>query len=480
MVGVGYSDVTRRGEPDIRTLTLDAALDALDDAGLRRRRISTRIFEYSFGMMRGDSPIAVGAQRLLGVPNLTAFNDIMGTGPSGLASAMDAAMAISAGACETALVYRTITREAGHNGALREGTDRGPGQMQFAAPYGYGGGIILAMAMKKRRRIAELGGSVEDYGQIALNARRWAALNPRAMFRDPITMDDYLDSRVIADPLLLFDCDYPVNAACAAILTTAERAADLAPARGARRRARLRHREPARLAVHRRLPLRRHDPVRAGAVARGRRSPRPTSTSPSSTTASPTSRSRGSRRSGSAGSASSTTGSTTARAIGPGGSMPLNTYGGQLAAGRMHGLAFLNEAVLQVRGGAGDRQVPDARRRGGRERARPAVRGDGGPGGGVIGVARSVRESVLEAPPVGRRADPTPRRVGPAVDVDRGSVDVGAHRRAQEHRGGGAVLDHTFPTRRDRAQGAVRAFGAALGPGGRVDRARRGCRAVPA
>ncbi len=47
--------------------------------------------------------------------------------------------------------------------------------------------------------------------------------------------------------------------------------------------------------------------------------------------------------------------------IGPGGSMPLNTYGGQLAAGRMHGLAFLNEAVLQVRGDAGDRQVPDAR-----------------------------------------------------------------------------------------------------------------------
>ena len=226
VVGVGYSDVTRRGEPDIRTMTRDAALDALADAGLVATDLDA-IFEYSFGMMRGDSPIAVGAQRLLGVPNLTAFNDIMGTGPSGLASAMDAAMAIAAGACETALVYRTITREAGHNGGLREGPTRAPGQMQFAAPYGYGGGIILAMAMKKRRRIAELGGSVEDYGQIALNARRWAALYPRAMFREPITMDDYLDSRVVADPLVLFDCDYPVNAACAAILTTAERAADL-------------------------------------------------------------------------------------------------------------------------------------------------------------------------------------------------------------------------------------------------------------
>ena len=55
------------------------------------------------------------------------------------------------------------------------------------------------------------------------NARRWAAQYPCLMFREPITMDDYLNSRVIADPLVLSDCDYLVNAACAAILTTAER-----------------------------------------------------------------------------------------------------------------------------------------------------------------------------------------------------------------------------------------------------------------
>ena len=120
VVGVGYSDVTRRGDPDIRSLTHTAATDALGDAGLLATDLDA-VFEYSFGGLRGDSPIAVSAQRLLGVPNLTAFNDIMGTGPSGLASAMDAAMAISAGACETALVYRTITREAGHSGAMREG-----------------------------------------------------------------------------------------------------------------------------------------------------------------------------------------------------------------------------------------------------------------------------------------------------------------------------------------------------------------------
>ena len=178
VVGVGFSPTTRAGNPDIRTLTRDASVDALDDAGLTARDVDA-IVEYSFGVLRGDSPIAISAQRLLGIGNLTMFNDIMGSGPSGLAGAMDAAMAIAAGACETALVYRTITRSAGHTGGMHEGPTRAAGQMQFLAPYGYGGGIILSMAMKKRRRIAELGGSVEDYGQIALNARKWAALNPR-------------------------------------------------------------------------------------------------------------------------------------------------------------------------------------------------------------------------------------------------------------------------------------------------------------
>jgi acetyl-CoA acetyltransferase len=359
VVGVGYSPTTRAGTPDIRTLTVEAARDALADAGLQASDLDS-IFEYSFGGMRADSPIAVQAQRLLGIENLTAFNDIMGTGPSGLASAMDAAMAIAAGACETALVYRTITRVAGHTGALREGPPRAPGAMQFSAPYGYGGGIILAMAMKKRRRVAELGGSYEDYGQIALNARRWAALNPRGVFREPITMDDYFDSRTIADPLLLFDCDYPVNASCAAILTTAERARDL--------------RQPAVIVDAlaygtgaRPDWLYADDFVFGGTIPCGRELWRRSSVTSEDVDV-----------------AELYDGFThitiswlealglcgigefhdwvdDGKRIGPGGSMPLNTYGGQLAAGRMHGLAFLTEAVLQLRGDCGERQVPDAR-----------------------------------------------------------------------------------------------------------------------
>ncbi len=223
IAGVGQKLPQRKGEPDIRTLTLAACREALDDAGLAPRDVDA-VFQYSFGP---DAPIAIATQRLLGLDNLRAFGDIMGSGPSGLAGAMSAAMAIATGVCETALCYRTITAASGHTGVLRASPTEVGGTAQFTAPYGYSGGIILGMAMRKRRRIAELGGSVEDYGAISVNARRWASLNPRAVFQDPITMDDYLSSRVLADPLVLLDCDYPVSVSVAAVLTTEERARDL-------------------------------------------------------------------------------------------------------------------------------------------------------------------------------------------------------------------------------------------------------------
>ncbi len=266
VVGVGYSDVTRRGEPDIRTMTRDAALDALDDAGLVATDLDA-IFEYSFGMMRGDSPIAVGAQRLLGVPNLTAFNDIMGTGPSGLASAMDAAMAIAAGACETALVYRTITREAGHNGGLRRRADA------------RSGADAVRRALRLRGRDHSRDGDEEASSHC--RARRFGrGLRPdraqRAALGRPVSTRDV--PRADHDGRLSRLAGDRRSARALRLRLPGERGVRghphhrgacgrSPPARGARGRARLRHREPARLALHRRLPLRRHHSVRPRAVA---------------------------------------------------------------------------------------------------------------------------------------------------------------------------------------------------------------------
>ncbi len=73
----------------------------------------------------------------------------------------------------------------------------------------------------------EYGRPEDDFGYIAINARRWSALNSRAVLRDPLSMDDYLSCRTIVPPLRLLDCDYPINGAVATVFTTAERAKDL-------------------------------------------------------------------------------------------------------------------------------------------------------------------------------------------------------------------------------------------------------------
>jgi acetyl-CoA acetyltransferase len=357
IAGVGYSPISRGGQHDVRRLALQACRAALDDAALKPDDIDA-VIEYQFG--RGDSPIATGVQRLLGIKNLHAFNDIMGSGPSGLASALDAAMAVASGACETALVYRCMTRDAGHSGALQTAPVPAAGPAQFSVPYGLGGGIIQSIAMRKQRRIFELGGSNEDYGYVALNARAWGGMNDRAALRDPLTMDDYLTSRPIADPLVILDCDYPISGACAAIVTTAERAADMA--------------QPVVLVDAMAYGtganpdwIYPEDFLFGGTLDCARRLWSTSSVSAADVDV-----------------AELYDGFThitiswiealglcgigefgdwvdKGRRIGPGGSMPLNTHGGQLSEGRMHGLAFLTEAVLQLRGQCGDRQVDGAR-----------------------------------------------------------------------------------------------------------------------
>jgi len=221
VAGVGYSTIHRELGVDSRQLAVTAAKQAIEDAGLTTSDIDG-IFEYP----AQGTQIAVEMQRMLGIRDLAVFGDNSHSGPSGLSAAQNAIMAVASGACETALVYRSVTREWGQQSGKAE-FPPASGPLQYQAPYGDFGGIIPSMGMRKYRRFVDLGGSEEDYGHVAVNARRWSALNDRAVLRDPITMDDYLSSRYVAEPLRLLDCDYPVTGACATVITTAERAKDL-------------------------------------------------------------------------------------------------------------------------------------------------------------------------------------------------------------------------------------------------------------
>lgn len=355
IVGVGYSPLSRAGSPDSRLLTLAAVRDALADAGLTGPDIDG-IFEYKFGP---ESPGSQDVARLIGSPGLAAFADIMPSNPSGLGGALAGVMAVASGACETALVFRCLTRESGHTGGIQGSADPVTGRQQFSVPYGDGGGILMGMALRKRRWMFEYKRPETDFGSIAVNARQWSCLNPRAVLRERITLDDYLGSRMIVSPLRLLDCDYPVNGAAATVITTAERARDLrqppvfvdAMSYGTGKR-------PDWLFTD--------DFLRGGATDCADRLWSRSSAAPDDVDV-----------------AQIYDGFTNVTVswlealgfcgpgefgdwveggsrIGPGGQLPLNTSGGQLAEGRLHAISLLNEAVTQLRGDCGDRQVPDA------------------------------------------------------------------------------------------------------------------------
>ncbi len=358
IVGVGTSPVSRGGDPRVELLAVTACGNAMEDAGLNGRDIDG-VFQYSFGW---DSPDCHYIQQALGIPDLAAYIDVGGMGPSGLGGALAGIMAVASGACDTAVVFRAISQSAGNTGSARGGgapAGAMGASFPFTMPYGYFP-IIPAIGLMMRRRMAELGGSQEDYGYIAINARKWAAMNEHAILRDPITMDDYLNSRLLADPLRLLDCDYPVSGASATVITTAERARDL-----------------------------RKRPVAVDAIAYAT-GPNPDWLQAEDFIFGATRRcaerlwSRASVTANDVDLVELYDGFThitiswiealgfcgigeagdfldKGRRIGPGGDAPLNTHGGQLAAGRLHGLAHLVEAVSQLRGECGERQVPDAR-----------------------------------------------------------------------------------------------------------------------
>jgi acetyl-CoA acetyltransferase len=350
VVGVGYSKILRDKGIDGRPLAVAASRAAIADAGLAVSDIDA-VFEYA-----GDEQ-AMDIARLVGIEDMAVYGDYTPRGPSGLAAALGAHMAVVSGACEVALCVRSVTREWGQMSG--RALPKAAGLWQWEFPYGVAGGIIPIMGMKKQRRMATLGTKEEDYGVISLNGRRWSSLNERAVMRDALTMADYFDSRYVSEPLRLLDCDYPVTGACAVVITTAERAADT-----------------------------RKCPVWIDAMAMG------TGWKPDFTYTDDFLFGGTRRSAATMWKRSSVTPADVdvaelydgfthiamawveamglceigefgdwvdgGKTIGPGGALPLNTSGGQLAEGRLHGLGFLAEAVAQLRGECGPRQVPNA------------------------------------------------------------------------------------------------------------------------
>jgi acetyl-CoA acetyltransferase len=273
---------------------------------------------------------------------------------------VNAAMAISCGLARHVLVYRTVTESSAQGSGGRSGLGLDGGRvgdyLQWSIPFGAFSAANW-IALMAQRHFHEYGTTREQLAQIALNARRNAARNPAAIYRDPLTMDEYLAARFISTPFCLYDCDVPVDGSVAVVVSHRDYAVD-AP-NGAV------HVHAAGTALRGRPSWDQFDDMTTMAArdAGARLWERTDLTAADVDVAELYDgfsfltlcwlEALGMCGKGEAG--PFVEGGTR---IALDGEVPLNTFGGQLSAGRLHGYGYLHEACVQLRGAGGDRQVP--------------------------------------------------------------------------------------------------------------------------
>jgi acetyl-CoA acetyltransferase len=362
--GVGQSPIGRRlGRSDL-DLTIESTLSAMADAGLERADIdglSTYPGGYGPPSRGYGGPSTYDMQDALRLD----LNWFQGAAelPGQLGALVAAAMAVSAGLARHVLVYRTVTESTaqGHQSrsAVFDSSGVASGIGRWITPYGAPSAVNW-LALVAARHFYEHGTTREQLAQIALTARANAALNPAAVYRHPLTMDDYLSSRMISTPFCLYDCDVPVDGSTAIIVSHVDYARDL-PGPPV-------YLDAIGTAARGRLSWDQYDDL-SSMAAQGA-----AEHLWSRTTLKPADvdmiqlydgfsmlalvwlEALGFCRPGEGG-AFIEGGHRIARD----GELPLNTFGGQLSAGRLHGFGHLHEAIVQLRGGSGERQVADAR-----------------------------------------------------------------------------------------------------------------------
>jgi acetyl-CoA acetyltransferase len=352
IVGLGWTEFSKNSGVSTLTLALRAIRAALDDAGLRHTDLDGVACHRV-----GDSVQAVLVAHSLGITDLRYHLDLF-AGGSGSASVIGAAaMAVATGMAECVVCWRALNArsEFRMGGTGRSAPDTS--EFQYQTPYGYGT-PPQQFAMVARAYMDAYGVAAEDLGRVAITQRAHAVLNERAMMRRPLTMEDYLASRWIVEPFRLFDCCLETDAAVALIVTTPERARDL--------------RQPPVLvsgatfgAGHTLYSNRRGDLTRSAAADMAPRlfamaglGPQDLDVAELYDAFTPLVLMQledyGFCKKGEA--AGLVAGGATAL----GGRLPVNTHGGHLSEGYIHGLNHVAEAVAQLRGTCGPRQVPDA------------------------------------------------------------------------------------------------------------------------
>jgi acetyl-CoA acetyltransferase len=219
IVGIGRTAYTRKSGRTGISLAAEAVRGAIADAGLTPADVDG-ITCFS----TGDPATPLAVSHAIGLDEIGwTVNTYAGGNQVALVMA-NAAAAIITGQADVVVVYRVLDANVRYGkvtGALAV-----PGPEQFGAPHGY---MVPPQwfAMWAQRHQHVYGSTCEDLGAIAINGRAHAANNEHAIARDPLTLDDYLAGRWVVEPFRVFDCAYEVDGAVALVLTSSERARDL-------------------------------------------------------------------------------------------------------------------------------------------------------------------------------------------------------------------------------------------------------------
>lgn len=386
ITGAGQSQVGRRLGRTGLELTVEACLRAIADAGLDPDDIDG-VATYpgvtpSLGFS-GASTHELGDA--LGLRTNWFMGSLETAGQLG--PVMDACVAVATGRADHVVCFRSVwesTAQAAGRSSLYQTSGDGPppraaGFAEWTATFGAPSASVW-ISMFAQRYMHEHGLTREQMAQIALTCRRNAALNPDAVYREPLTLDDYLAARMISEPLCLYDCDVPCDGATALIVSRRDATRGLP-------RAPLTVEALGSALYERHTWDQRNDLTTMGAHDSAHQMWQQTALVPADVDIAELYdgfsyltlqwlEALGFCAHGRAGEFVDG-----GHRIALDGELPINTQGGQLSGGRLHGVGFLHEACLQLWGRGGDRQVAG-------DPAVAAVAAGGGPVSGCMLVSR--------------------------------------------------------------------------------------------
>ncbi len=221
MSGIGFSEISREFIKAQDSLATDAIIAAVDDAGLPKKNIDGVLINRSD--MNPPGALSMRLLDDLGLRDLSFGNVFASQAACGVQMVQYAAMAVAHGMAKNIVCVFADTpilpqRRGGDAYAIDLGLTNVAG---WERQYGLSG-AIGAYGLAMRRYMDVNGVSEEAFAEVAMAARQWAQMSPLAFLTKPMTVDDYLSSKFIAEPLRMFDCAFPVNGAGAVVVSSAE------------------------------------------------------------------------------------------------------------------------------------------------------------------------------------------------------------------------------------------------------------------